>query len=147
MDITIFEPLKNALYLCVKLTGIIVMLMIVYEFYENSKLYKLSQDILNKPFSFIGIKSNASITMVVGLVLGIAYGAGILIKNAMSGNMSQKEIILTSIFLSVCHAVFEDTLLFVAVGANGFIIIGIRIVLAFIIILFLNKYFSKSETV
>lgn len=147
MDIAILGPLKNALLLCIKLTLIIVTLMIIYEFYENSKLYKLSQSVLNKPFSFIGIKSNASITMIVGLVLGIAYGAGILIKNAMSGNMTQKEIILTSIFLSVCHAVFEDTLLFVAVGANGIVIIGVRIILAFIIILLLNKYLSKSKTI
>lgn len=147
MDIAILGPLKNALLLCLKLTLIIVTLMIIYEFYENSKLYKLSQSVLNKPFGFIGIKSNASITMIVGLVLGIAYGAGILIKNAISGNMTQKEIILTSIFLSVCHAVFEDTLLFVAVGANGIVIIGVRIILAFIIILLLNKYLSKSKTI
>jgi hypothetical protein len=119
--------------------------MVIYEFYENSRLYKLSQKVLNKPFYKLGIDSNASITMVVGLVLGIAYGAGILIKNAISGNMTQKEIVLTSLFLSVCHAVFEDTLLFVAVGANGFIIIGMRIILAFLMIIVLNYYYLKNR--
>jgi hypothetical protein len=82
--------------------------------------------------------------MVVGIVLGIAYGAGILLKNVQEKKMNSKDIALTSYFLAVCHAVFEDTLLFVAVGANGFIIIGVRILLAVILISILNKYIFRT---
>jgi len=146
MDLDIFLSVKNAFYLCLKLTIIIVSLMIVYEFYENSSLYTFSQKILSRPFAKLGIKSYASITMIVGLVLGIAYGAGVLIKNSMSGNMSKKEILLTSLFLSICHAVFEDTLLFVAVGGNGFVILGVRIVIGFLLLIILNRYILTQKT-
>lgn len=145
MDLDIFLSIKNAFFLCLKLTIIIVSLMVVYEFYENSRLYTFSQKILSRPFAKIGIKSYASITMIVGIVLGIAYGAGVLIKNSMSGNMSKNEIVLTSLFLSICHAVFEDTLLFVAVGGNGFIILGVRIAFAFLLLIMLNMYIAKKH--
>jgi hypothetical protein len=145
MDLDIFLSIKNAFFLCLKLTIIIVSLMVVYEFYENSRLYTFSQKILSRPFAKIGIKSYASITMIVGIVLGIAYGAGVLIKNSMSGNMSKYEIVLTSLFLSICHAVFEDTLLFVAVGGNGFIILGVRIAFAFLLLIMLNMYIAKKH--
>ena len=81
--------------------------------------------------------------MVVGIILGIAYGAGILIKNAATGNMSKKEIILSCLFLSLCHAVFEDTLIFVAVGANGLIILGTRIILAVVVIYILKTIIKQ----
>lgn len=47
------------------------------------------------------------------------------------------------IFLITCHAVIEDTLLFVAVGANLFLLLGLRLGVAIIITLFASKLLSK----
>jgi hypothetical protein len=119
--------------------------MICYEFFENSKLYKILEKTSEKPLSKLGFSHHSSITMLVGIVLGIAYGAGILIKNATSGKMTYKEILLSSLFLATCHAVFEDTLLFVAVGGNGFVILGIRIFLGISIIAMLSGFFKRNN--
>lgn len=145
MGIDFFSSFSNAFYLCLKLTIIIIVLMIVYEFYENSKLYEFTKKIMKKPFSAIGVAPASSITMVAGLVLGIVYGAGILIKNASNKEMSPKELVITSLFLSVCHAVIEDTLLFVAVGANGFVILATRIIFALLLILFINMFYKHKN--
>ncbi|AEI15373.1 hypothetical protein Flexsi_1731 [Flexistipes sinusarabici DSM 4947] len=144
MDLNITQSLIEACLLSLKIFIIITLLLIVYEFYENSRFYNWTKKLLDRPMQTIGISSNASITMVVGIVLGIAYGAGILLKNVQERKMNSKDIALTSYFLAVCHAVFEDTLLFVAVGANGFIIIGVRILLAVILISILNKYIFRT---
>jgi len=144
MDLNITQSVIGACLLSLKIFVIITLLLIVYEFYENSRFYNWTKKILDRPMQTIGISSNASITMVVGIVLGIAYGAGILLKNVQERKMNSKDIALTSYFLAVCHAVFEDTLLFVAVGANGFIIIGVRIFLAVILIFILNKYIFRT---
>ncbi len=144
MDLNITQSVIGACLLSLKIFVIITLLLIVYEFYENSRFYNWTKKILDRPMQTIGISSNASITMVVGIVLGIAYGAGILLKNVQEKKMNSKDIALTSYFLAVCHAVFEDTLLFVAVGANGFIIIGVRILLAVILISILNKYIFRT---
>ena len=145
MGLNLIDSFLNAFYLCIKLTLIIVVLMIVYEFYEKSPVYEYTQKIMKRPFSFMGVTPSSSITMFVGLVLGIAYGAGILIKNASKGDMSPRELVVTSLFLSVCHAVIEDTLLFVAVGANGFVILLTRIVFALVLVLIINKFYKDLD--
>ncbi len=145
MAIDIISSIKGAFYLSIKLTIIIVTLTIIYEIYEHSKLYEFTKRMADKPLNRIGISTNASISMIVGLFLGITYGAGILIRNASEGKMNYKDIILSALFLSVCHAVIEDTLIFVAVGANGVVMITTRVVLALIIILMLNMLWSKNQ--
>lgn len=144
MELNITSSIIDASLLSLKILIIITLLLIIYEFYENSILYDWTKKILDRPMNSIGISSNASITMVVGIVLGIAYGAGILIKNVQENKMSKRDIALSSYFLAVCHAVFEDTILFVAVGANGLIIIGVRMFLAIFLIFILNKYIFRT---
>jgi hypothetical protein len=34
------------------------------------------------------------------------------------------------LFLATCHAVVEDTLIFVVIGGNGWIMLGVRIAIA-----------------
>lgn len=143
MVITIMPAIKGALYLSGKISIIIILLTIAYEIYEHSGLYKKTKQILDKPLNGIGISGNASLTMIVGLILGIVYGASILIKDASEGSMNHKDIILSVVFLSICHAVIEDTLIFVAVGANGFIVLGSRVILALAIAKVLNKLWKK----
>ena len=145
MEFNFLESLQKAGTLTIKMIFVIVVVMICYEILQNSAFYKKIENVFNKPLKKIGFTANSSITMVVGIILGIAYGAGILIQNAESGKMGGKDIILSCLFLSVCHAVFEDTLIFVAVGANGFVILSVRIILAFIIIGFLNKYLENQK--
>ena len=143
MVIAIIPAIKGAFYLNGKISIIIILLTIAYEIYEHSGLYKKTKQILDKPLNGIGISENASLTMIVGLILGIVYGASILIKDASEGSMNHKDIILSVVFLSICHAVIEDTLIFVAVGANGFIVLGSRVILALTIAKVLNKLWKK----
>ena len=147
MEFNFLTSLGHAVLLSFKMIIIIVGVMIAYEIFEQSNLYEKTQMILNKPLKKIGFGPNSSVTMAVGIILGIAYGAGILIRNATTGKMTTKEIILSCLFLSLCHAVFEDTLIFVAVGANGFIILGVRIFLAIVIISLLNNIFTRGEKI
>ena len=49
--------------------------------------------------------------------------------------MTKKDVILVSTFLCLCHAIIEDTLLFMAIGANPFIIVLVRVIVAIIITL------------
>ena len=34
------------------------------------------------------------------------------------------------VFLSVCHSIIEDTVVFIALGANGWVLISVRFLLA-----------------
>ena len=77
-----------------------------------------------------GRLSDGLMSMTAGLFLGLVYGAGVIIKAGREGNLDKKDLFLIALFLSSCHAVVEDTILFVAVGGNFFWILGTRLVVA-----------------
>ena len=92
-------------------------------------------------------KKNVSKASVffVGLVLGLSYGAGILINEAQNKTMSKTDILYMGTFLMIIHAVIEDTLLFVAFGANGWILVGFRLVTAIIVAYAITLLYKKYK--
>ncbi len=66
----------------------------------------------------LGIGKSASNVTVIGTVLGLSFGAGLLIQEARSGRISPRDIFLTLGFLGICHSVIEDTMLVVLLGAD-----------------------------
>jgi hypothetical protein len=115
----------NALILSLKIIILIGILIIVMDYIK--KMLK-------------NIKINKWFSIVIGLILGITYGAGVLINEAK--NLSKKDILYIATFLSVCHSIIEDTLLFVIFGANMWIVILIRLIGAFIIAHLIVKILS-----
>ena len=75
-------------------------------------------------------KVNSAFSLGTGVILGITYGAGILISEYKNSSLSTKEIWFVGTFLMICHAIIEDTLLFVIFGANPWVIVSLRIVFA-----------------
>ena len=124
MDI-VFVSLKGALFLCAQLFLIIVPLTILYEFLK-SKQSRLNQD----RYSFSGISSKGLVPLVTGVIIGLTYGAGVIIHSVRSTDMGKGEAFLILLYLSICHAIIEDTLIFVVIGANGLILVVARLFLA-----------------
>lgn len=127
MDI-LFIALKDSLVLTLKLFVIILPLTISYEYLKHRQ-----KDIEKRQFSFIGISHNGLVPLITGIIIGLTYGAGIIIHSIRTSNISKKEAFLILLFLSVCHAIIEDTLIFVIIGANIFVLIGFRFALAIIL--------------
>jgi len=113
----ITASLTNATILAVKIIILISVIIFVMDFIKE-KFFK------NK-------KLNASFSVITGLILGITYGAGILI--AEKNKLTKKELLFIGTFLMICHSVIEDTALFVIFGAHMWVLISIRLVLAVII--------------
>ncbi len=78
-------------------------------------------------------KVNTSFSIIAGQLLGITYGAGILIREANRGTLSRKDIFFIGTFLMICHSIIEDVLLFVLFGANYWVIVGVRVTAAVLI--------------
>jgi len=86
---------------------------------------------------------NTSFSIIVGQLLGITYGAGVLIREANNGHLSKKDIFFIATFLMICHSIIEDALLFVLFGANYLVIVGVRLVAALLMSLLLLQLFSR----
>jgi len=114
--------LKSATILSVKIIALIITLIFIMDFIKTRDFIKKSEKNISKGFS-----------LVVGIFLGITYGAGILIKEAQSGTISKEDLFYIGTFLMICHAIIEDTLLFVIFGADFTMVIAVRTIAAIII--------------
>ena len=106
-------------------------------------------DWINGKFSpvmtFMGIDPGLSLTCIVGLTMGISYGSGLIIKETKEGNYSKRDLFLVAVFMSLCHALIEDTLLMVPLGAKMIGIFWSRIIFAVIFTLAFNKIMPKDK--
>jgi len=68
-----------------------------------------------------------------------------LISEYEKNTLSKKEIFFIGTFLMICHAIIEDTLLFAIFGANIWLIVGLRILFAFIFAMLLTQIFHKKR--
>jgi hypothetical protein len=122
--------------LMLKVFLIVVPLMILLEI---SREFKILDKLIAASYPVtrrIGLKRDSIYPLVAGIIFGISYGAGVLIGESDSGRIKGNQMFLVALFLGICHSILEDTLLFAAQGANGFIILGVRIPLAIIIVFF-----------
>ncbi|MFD2132731.1 nucleoside recognition domain-containing protein [Pseudogracilibacillus auburnensis] len=125
--------LKTATIAVLQLSFVIFPLMLMMQFLrELGWLTRLSK--VFAPFTrFLGMKENTSFTLVTGLTIGLAFGAGVMIQAVKEDGVSRKDMMLALIFLVTCHAVVEDTVIFIPLGIPVWPLLVIRLVMAIIL--------------
>jgi len=122
--------LLGALKLALKLTLIVVPLVMLFELLRYLPVFRRAGRYSQPLMRGIGLSPAATVPLFTGIFLGIAYGAGIIIRVAAENSLGKRELFLLGLFLATCHAVIEDTLIFVAIGGNGVVMLGLRLLLA-----------------
>ena len=113
---------SSAIILSIKIIALIVTLIFIMDFIKSREFIKQSGKNVSKGFS-----------LLVGIFLGITYGAGILIQEAKNGTISKNDLFFIGTFLMICHAIIEDTLLFVIFGADFTMVIVVRTIAAIVV--------------
>ncbi|MBS4015356.1 MAG: hypothetical protein KGZ86_02850 [Candidatus Latescibacteria bacterium] len=122
--------LKGILNLGVKTFIILLLVFILLEIIQRSGLLTKSYRTIAKFIRFLGFNEQSCAPLLAGVILGIIYGAGIIDDLIKRENVSRQQVLLVAVFLSMCHAVFEDTGLFLMLGANLFWITIPRFIIA-----------------
>ena len=137
--------LQKATFGVLQLALIVIPLMIIIQVLKDRNyLQKFSEKIA--PFTkVIGIQQNASLTLVAGLTIGLAYGAGVMIQAVQEDGVSKKDATLAFIFLVACHAVVEDTLIFLPLGVPILPLFLIRLATAFILTIIVAYIWRRTE--
>ncbi len=139
------ETLFGAGVSILKLSLIIIPLMIVMQVLKDYQWLDRLTNVLQPLGNKMGIRKDGLFPLLVGILFGISYGSGVIIQSVESGEMNEKDRLLVAVFLVLCHAVVEDTLVFAAVGANGFILLATRILAAFIITVIFSRQYVRTR--
>ncbi|NLM33746.1 MAG: hypothetical protein GX203_06090 [Acholeplasmataceae bacterium] len=83
--------------------------------------------------------------IVKEFIIDFSRGIFSVIESYQQKEMTKKDVILVSTFLCLCHAIIEDTLLFMAIGANPFIIVLVRVIVAIIITLVVRFFYERKH--
>ncbi len=128
-----------------QLALIVIPLMIIIQYLrEKGYMTKLS-DRMGPLTRVLGVQQNAASTLVAGLVIGLAYGAGVMIQAVQEDGVSKKDATLVFIFLVACHAVVEDTLIFIPLGIPILPLLIIRLVTAFVLTIAVAYVWRRAE--
>ncbi|KPU26837.1 nucleoside recognition protein [Caloranaerobacter sp. TR13] len=137
------EAVNGSINSIITIAKVIIPLMILMEILKDIKFLDKLSDLLKPVARFLGVSKNSIFPLLIGLIFGLAYGAGVIIKSAKEGQLKKKDLYLLMIFLVSCHSVFEDTLLFVAIGANGWLLLGFRLITAIILTIAVAKILDR----
>ncbi|MBO8137758.1 MAG: nucleoside recognition protein [Desulfotomaculum sp.] len=151
MDYAAFlkDAISGSLDQVLLMAAIIFPLMLVLEIARDLNVLDKLSIILRPLMRLFKVSDKGTIPLMAGLVFGISYGAGVIIDSAKSGELNFRDLYLINIFLVVCHSLFEDTALFVVLGADFTFLVVSRFILAVIVTLVFSwwKKFTIQETV
>ncbi|MEM2919096.1 MAG: nucleoside recognition domain-containing protein [Candidatus Altiarchaeota archaeon] len=116
---------------CIQIFLILSVIMLIYEIFMFFRLSKIAKKLMAIQ-RLSGISYNAFPPWIVGLFIGLLYGAGLLFQFEKNKKINKRDGCLLTIFLVLAHAIIEDTMIFAVLGANFFWAVAVRISIAFL---------------
>lgn len=122
---------------------IIIVLLTALKILKVVGIERLMGLMLRPVLKFLGIGREATTITIVGVTLGLAFGGGLLIKEARAGHVPKKDIFASMSLLGLCHSMIEDTLLVLVLGADFFWVFWFRMLLALLIVAVLTRVVNR----
>jgi hypothetical protein len=124
------EIITGGAHIAVLVPAIIIPLMVVLALLTDTRLLDRGVGFIQPVMQRLNISNRVAFPLLAGLFLGIVFGSGVIISFANDGTLTKRDLILVLVFLGICHSIIEDTLIFAALGANWWVLISCRFVLA-----------------
>ncbi|MEH7107914.1 nucleoside recognition domain-containing protein [Bacillus sp. JJ1764] len=138
------QALEKAGLGILQLAMIVIPLMVVVQILKDIEWLKKFSKTMAPVTRSLGMQENTSTTMAAGLFFGLAYGAGVMIQAVKEDGVSKKDVTLAFIFLVACHAVVEDTLIFVPLGIPVWPLFLIRLGVAITLTLIVGNIWKRT---
>lgn len=110
---------------------VVVPLMVVLEIAQaNNILDKVNRG-LARLFRGVGLSEAGAFPVIVAVFFGLTFGSGVIISYIDEGKVTERETRIIGAFMALCHALVEDTALFMVLGVPVFFLIVPRLLAAF----------------
>lgn len=131
---------NNLIYLFFIILALFTIMRLLTYFGITEKLNLLLKPVLEA----IGIGKDAATLTVIGLSLGITYGGGLIIHEVKSGKLSKRDVFASLTLMGLAHALIEDTLLMMLLGAHISGTLWTRLVFALIFVGIMMRFYSNE---
>ncbi len=130
-----------------KMLLVLVAIFVGLEYAKRYGLLDRTLKAVNRATRFIGLSREAGLPWLGGNVFGIVFGGGLIVESTRAHKLSPRQVTLVATFLSLSHGLFEDSAIFIVLGANLFWILIPRIVLAVLVTWLLSRIIKEGALI
>lgn len=112
------------------LTGLLIMMDAFNRFRVTAVINALFAPIMR----LSGLDRSVTSITTAGILLGLAYGGGLIIAQGSDPNISRKAKYYALCWLSLCHGLIEDLALMVAIGGDFWVLFVGRLALTLVLV-------------
>jgi len=116
----------SAVKLTVRMVVLIVALSFLQRLLAEFGVIRWLSKILRPMLIVFGLPAKTSFLWIVANILGLAYGAAVMIEETEQGKISRTDADLLNHHIAVSHSNLEDLLLFISFGALGLWVLLLR---------------------
>lgn len=144
------ECIIGSIKLMLTVASIVIPLLTVLEVLRETSIPERFATLLEPFVSLLRLPKEAAMPLVVGVVFGITYGAGVIMQASRDGILRKRDFLLICIFFAINHGIIEDTLLFSRIGAKGWVLVLFRfsfsIIVVFTLSWILDRWLPEETT-
>jgi spore maturation protein SpmB len=97
---------------------IVTSLLLIMAGFRKVGLIKLLTAALSPLMRLAGVGPKATMITIIGMLLGLAYGGGLIIAESRSGRVPAPDIYGSITLMALCHSLLEDTIILAALGGS-----------------------------
>lgn len=127
----LLEMLFGSLSTALNMLKILIPLMIIVEILMVYNVMEKLADKLQFLAKTMGMKKQSIFPLLVGIIMGVTYGAGTLIEINRQTPIPKKDYALIGVFMFLCHGIIETAFIFAVAGANIFMVTFGRLLIAY----------------
>ena len=128
----------GSLDLLIRVFLIVVPIMVVLELFEGTTAFRAVVRAWARVVRHVGLDESSAAPTLIGFLFGLAYGGGVIVRDVRRHDLGRRQVFIMSTFLSMVHAIVEDSLIFIALGAAVFWVVVYRVVWAAAVTLLLT---------
>lgn len=106
-----------------KMTLVIIPLIIAIECMKDMGWLERISLRLRGVTRLLRLPGEAALGMMVGFLVGLIFGSGVIMKTTEEVKMTRTQLNTMFVFIGICHAVIEETVIFTAIGANAVVVL------------------------
>ncbi len=128
------EWLNSTISVVIKMVVLIFALSVMQRLLSEFGIIRWISKFLKPVLAIFGLPAKTSFLWIVANILGLAYGAAVMIDEYENGKVSKEDIDLLNHHIAISHSNLEDVILLSSVGAMTIWILLSRWVMSFILV-------------